>query len=339
MTGSSNRSMGLTQSTRFRGGIALAVFLPVAALVGSIALANGYSSTTPPPTPRIVTTLPAKTASYLGVFENGTPGSYLPVSNFTKATGRHPNIALYFSNWQQPFNWDFAQKARANGAVVLVQMDPFTARLSRIAAGKQDFYLKPFADEVRSFRYPVIISFAHEMNGNWYPWGVGKATPRQFRRAWRHVVKVFRHERANNVTWLWAVHSIGAKLHTLRSYWPGRHYVTWIGLDGYYALPTDNFRYVFGKTVRVVRKLTAKPKPVLISETAVGKKTNNQPAGIANLFAGIQRQGLLGMVWFDRHQTQDVHHQDWRLEGRSQAMVAFRQATRGLPLASPPWGR
>ena len=327
--------MGFTQSARFRGGIALAVFLPVAALAGSIALANGYSSTTPPPKPRLVTTLPTRTASYLGVFENGAPGSYQPVSNFAKATRRHPNIALYFSNWQQNFNFRFARQARANHAVVLVQMDPFTARLSKIAAGKQDFYLKPFADQVRSFRYPVIISFAHEMNGNWYPWGVGKATPRQFRRAWRHVVRVFREEKANNVTWLWAVHSIGANLKTLRSYWPGSRYVTWVGLDGYYALPSDNFRYVFGNTIKVVRKLGTKPKPVLISETAVGKATGKQPAGIADLFAGIRHQRLLGMVWFDRHQTQDVHHQDWRLEGKPAAMAAFINATSDYHLAVP----
>jgi mannan endo-1,4-beta-mannosidase len=327
--------MGFTQSARFRGGIALAVFLPAAALVGSIALTDGYSSTTPPPKPHVVTTLPPKAASYLGVFEDGAPGSYLPVSNFTKATRQHPNIALYFSSWHQNFNFSFARQARAHHAVVLVQMDPFTARLSKIAAGKQDFYLKPFADQVRSFRYPVIISFAHEMNGDWYPWGKGKATPRQFRRAWRHVVTVFRHQHVNNVTWLWAVHSIGANLKTLRSYWPGSKYVTWVGLDGYYALPSDNFRYVFGKTVKVVRKLTTKPKPVLISETAVGKATGKQAAGIANLFAGIQRQRLLGMVWFDRHQIQDVHHQDWRLEGKPGAMAAFIKAASGYHLTVP----
>ncbi len=318
--------MGFTQSARFRGGIGLAVCLPVAALVGSIALAGGYSSTTPP-RPRIVTTLPARPLSYLGVFEDGTPGSYQPVRNFAKATERHPNIALYFSSWKQNFNFNFARQARANHAVVLVQMDPFTARLSKIAAGKQDFYLKPFADQIRSFHYPVIISFAHEMNGNWYPWGVGKATPRQFRRAWRHVVRIFRDQRANNVTWLWAIHSIGANLKILRSYWPGRRYVTWVGLDGYYALPSDNFRYVFGKTVKAVRRITT--KPVLISETAVGKKTGKQPAGIANMLAGIKRQRLLGLVWFDRHQIQDVHHQDWRLEGKPKAITAFIKATSG----------
>jgi mannan endo-1,4-beta-mannosidase len=326
--------MGLTKSARFAGGIALAGLLPVAALVGSIALSNGYSTpTTPPPPPAPVVTLPTQTASYLGLFEDDAPTSYQPVGRFAKTTGRHPNIALYFSKWQQPFGTSFAQEAWANGAVVLVQMDPFTARLSKIAAGKQDFYLKDFANEVRAFRHPVIISFAHEMNGSWYPWGMGRAKPREFRRAWRHVVKVFRHYKADNVTWLWAIHSIGANLTTMHHYWPGKKYVNWVGLDGYYAQPTDNFQYIFGTTLKVIRKITM--DPVLISETAAGPLTNDQPGKIANLFRGIRSHHMLGMVWFDRHQNQGPHHQDWRLEGNRPAIKAFVKATRSYGRREP----
>src|SRR6266568_8178984 len=269
--------MGFKHSARFRGGIALAVLLPIAALVGSIALALGYSTPTFSPAPPIA--LPARPGTELGVFENGTPDSYRTVEQFTTATKRHPNIVLYFSGWFQPF-------------------------ATEIATGAQDGYLRSYAAQVRDFRYPVIISFAHEMNGDWYPWGEGHASPTDFIKAWRHVVTIFRKQGAHNVTWLWAIHSIGTTLSTMHDYWPGRKYVTWVGLDGYYALPTDNFRYVFGTTLRAVRKLTG--KPVLISETAVGHAAGNQPAKIANLFAGIRRHHLLGLVWFDRAQHQDV---------------------------------
>ena len=164
------------------------------------------------------------------------------------------------------------------------------------------------------------------MNGNWYPWGQGHAKPRDFVQAWQHVVKVFRQQGARNVTWLWGLHSIGTTVSTMRSYWPGKRYVTWVGLDGYFAQPSDNFRYVFGTTLRVVRRITR--KPVLISETAVGIQTRKQPARIASLFAGIRRRHLLGMVWFDRFQHQDIHHQNWRLEGNPTALRAFIKATR-----------
>ncbi len=36
--------------------------------------------------------------------------------------------------------------------------------------------------------------------------------------------------------------------------------------------------------------------------------TTDQPAKIADLFAGIRLYGLLGFVWFD-----SVHNEDWRL--------------------------
>jgi mannan endo-1,4-beta-mannosidase len=323
--------MGLMRSARLVGGIALAGVLPVAALVGSVALSKGYSTPIPPPPrPAVKAPLPQLSASYLGVFEVGAPDSYSRVRKFTTASGRQPNIALYFSKWQQPFATSFAQSAHANGATVLVQLDPNTASLSKIAAGHQDFYLKEFARQVRAFHYRVIISFAHEMNGNWYPWGAGKATPREFRRAWRHVVWIFRKEEANNVTWLWAVHSIGATRSVLHSYWPGKRYVDWVGLDGYYAQPTDDFKYIFGNTLQAVRKV-AKHKPVLISETAVGPDTHDQPGKIRNLFRGIRSNHLLGLVWFDRRQNQGLHHQDWRLEDSATAMKAFHKYSRNYP--------
>jgi hypothetical protein len=103
-------------------------------------------------------------------------------------------------------------------------------------------------------------------------------------------------------------------------------------MDGYYAQPTDNFRYVFGTTLKVVRKLTS--APVLISETAVGPDTRDQPGRISNLFRGVRRHHLLGLVWFDRAQDQGIHHQDWRLENNPAAIASFIRATRGLPLAA-----
>ena len=55
------------------------------------------------------------------------PGSYLGIDKFTAATGRHPNIVLYFSGWFQPFATEFATTALAHHAVTLVQLDPFNA--------------------------------------------------------------------------------------------------------------------------------------------------------------------------------------------------------------------
>ncbi len=36
---------------------------------------------------------------------------------------------------------------------------------------------------------PIILRFAHEMNGRWYPWSIGRYdnTPERYRKAWRHI--------------------------------------------------------------------------------------------------------------------------------------------------------
>ena len=49
-------------------------------------------------------------------------------------------------------------------------------------------------------------------------------------------------------------------------------------------------------------------------------------AKIPGLFAGISSSGLLGFVWYDLAQNDGIYHQDWRLEGDTNAVAAFRAA-------------
>jgi Glycosyl hydrolase family 26 len=267
--------------------------------------------------------LPAKPGSYLGVFEPGTPGSYAPVETFANAIGHQPNVALYYSNWGVPFRASFASLARSYGAVPLVQLQPVNISIAAIAAGKDDRYLRSYADAVRAFRHPVIIGFAHEMNGDWYSWGTGHVSPATWVAAWRRVVTVFRRQGADNVTWLWTIHHT-SDASSLRAYWPGRRYVTWVGIDGYLETPGNTYGNVFGVAVRAVRAITG--KPILLSETAAGPDTGRQAQDITSMFAGLRKDHLLGIVWFDADQDAGVHHQDWRLEGNPAALTAFRSA-------------
>jgi mannan endo-1,4-beta-mannosidase len=272
------------------------------------------------------TPLPARPASYLGVYEPGAPGAYQPVAGFAEAVGRRPDIAGYFSGWTQPFASAFAQRARDHGAVTIVQIDPTYASIGGIAAGVYDGYLRSYADSVRDFGHPVIIGFGHEMNATWYPWGYGHVRPATFAAAWRHIVTLFRGQGARNVTWLWTLQADSPGTGPIRSWWPGANYVTWVGIDGYYYRPSDTFATVFGTTIAQVRRLTR--KPVLLSETAVGPRAG-RAAKISDLFAGMRRDRTLGLVWFDITQHQGIYHQDWRIEDSPAAEAAFRRGVRG----------
>jgi hypothetical protein len=276
--------------------------------------------------------LPTRPASYLGVYETGSPRGYQQVAGFGRIAGPQPNVAGYFSGWAQPFAISFADQARRHHAVTLVQIDPSYASVAAIAAGSYDSYLRSYAASVRAFGHPVIIGFGHEMNAPWYPWGYPQVWPATFVAAWRHIVRVFRAQGADNVTWLWTINSSLPRSGPVSRWWPGPAYVTWVGIDGYYYRPSDTFASVFGGTIRQVRTFTR--KPVLLAETAAGPGAG-QPGKIGGLFAGLVRERALGLVWFDEAQHAGIYHQDWRIGGGTRAAAAFRRGTRALTLARP----
>jgi hypothetical protein len=276
--------------------------------------------------------LPTGVASYLGVYEAGPPQNYHPVAEFTTAVGRQPNLVGYYSGWREHFATSFADTVRRHGAVTIMQWDPTDASISKIATGDFDRYLRSFADSVRSYGQAVVIGFGHEMNANWYSWGYGHVPPSMFVAAWRHIVTLFRGQGANNVTWLWTINADLPTTGPIAAWWPGAGYVTWVGIDGYYYIPANNFASVFGKTIAQVRAITN--KPVLLSETAVGPVVG-QAAKIANLFHGVHQYGALGLVWFDIAQNDGRYHQDWRIENSSAAQAAFRLGASRLKLYRP----
>jgi Glycosyl hydrolase family 26 len=321
-------------------GIAVALCLPVAAglylllnhpglSAHSVSNPSRNPAEAPAPAPPAYAALPALPGHYLGVFKRSRRHlSFAPYQAFSTLAGAPVRIALYYSSWHEGFQIRFADQARAAGAVVAVQIQPRSVSLGSIAAGNYDRYLRQFAGQVRDFRYPVIIGFAHEMNGPYYSWG---DQPKLFVASWRHVVRVFREVGAHNVTWLWTVHW-SADLKSLRPYWPGARYVTWGGIDGYYKYPDDRFRTLFHGAITAMHGLDP-GLPILLSENAVGPGTGNEPGKITDLFHGIWRNQLLGVIWFDVRQQHPPHHQDWLLEGRGAAVAAFRQGVRlmGMP--------
>jgi hypothetical protein len=310
----------------------LVVFVAAAVAAAAVAFAVTRVTSSPSVPAASSPPLPTGQASYLGVYEKGPPHAYWPVDVFERAAGRQPNLVGYYSGWDEGFAAGFAQTARAHGAITILQMDPTDASIPGIITGVYDDYLRSYADEVRNFGHPVVIGFGHEMNANWYSWGYGHVPPQTFVAAWRHIVRLFRKQGANNVTWLWTVNQDLPSTGPIVSWWPGAEYVTWVGIDGYYYRQSDTFASVFGGTIAQVRAFTN--KPLLLSETAVGPG-RLQAAKIDGLFAGMRQYQTLGLVWFDIAQHQGFFHQDWRIENSKAAEAAFRRGASALSLAQP----
>jgi hypothetical protein len=216
--------------------------------------------------------------------------------------------------------------------VPYVQIDPTYATVSEIAAGTYDAYLETYADSVRDFGHAVVIGFGHEMNARWYSWGYGHVKSATFVAAWRHIVTLFRADGADNVTWLWTINRDTPRTGPIARWWPGPAYVTWVGIDGYYVHPNDTFDTVFGRTIRQVRTFTK--KPILLSETAVAPSAD--PLGnITNLFNGLAKYNMLGLVWFDMPSDTGVLKQNWQIEDHTPAENAFRYGASRLNLVKP----
>lgn len=299
------------------------------ALVSSCAAVRSAAGEIPRPAVTATNTAPAhaslpiKTASYLGAYEKGSPRKWSGMKTFAQTAGRKPNLALYYSGWRQSFESSFATTAWSHGAVVDVDMDPTGVSVKSIANGQWDTYLKGFASAVRGFRHPVVISFGHEMNGQWYSWGWKHTSPRVFVNAWRHIVNVFRKVGADNVTWMWTVNWITLDEGPIKDWWPGSSYVTWTAIDGYYYLTSDTFKSKFGPTIAAIRKFSK--KPILIGETAIGPVAG-QAAKMSDLFGGVRHYGLLGFIWYDVNRSGSIYKQAWRIEGHPAAEAAFRRA-------------
>lgn len=262
----------------------------------------------------------------IGIYQPNSPGSYGDITAFSNAAGFTPRITSYYtSSFSMPFATAFANQAAVGGTRVLVQWQPRGTTNLAIATGQEDAAIVAAAQAIKTVNSQVIISYGQEMNGNWYPWGDYPGnTASDYVAAYRHIWAIFQQQGVQNVTWLWDPNIVYEGSSPLQSWYPGDQYVDWVGLDGYYAQPTETFDTLFGPSINTLRSFTY--KPLLIAE--VGAAGSTAPAQIADTFSGASLAGAIGIVYFDEAQSGDTEHQDWRLEDSPASMSAFSAAVK-----------
>ena len=111
------------------------------------------------------------------------PGAYLGVNldwgsqtlaGYGAALGTRPAVAVSFTGF--PFssadetNLDAAvEQVRADGGLLLLTLEPHDG-----LAAVTDAAAAALAERLAGYNgrgVPVVVRFAHEMNGSWYPWG------------------------------------------------------------------------------------------------------------------------------------------------------------------------
>jgi hypothetical protein len=270
---------------------------------------------------------------YFGVEATGAPESIAPVQTFAATAGRYPNMVGQYVAWQTSFDATAAANAVNYGALYYMVWEPYGVTVRSIADGASDAYIKNFAQAARAFGQPVALSFGHEMNGNWYPWGTTGtgATAADFVAAWRHIHDLFAQAGASNVIWVWDPNDISPVPNVqLEPYWPGSAYVDWVGITGYLAITgPQNFDALYDPTMAELSQFTG-TKPFIIAETSV-ETGPAELSEIQSLVNGVkEHSNVLGLVWFNYVKA----NIDWTLTDRAKARATFASLIAGMPLAS-----
>lgn len=331
-------------------GLALALSL---ALDGFVALAQSN----PPGGPRP----PLALGVYFNEEKVYAPADEQAFADLQAQTGRLAKLYMNFQSWSEEyknFSPRLADNSLRHGGIFMVVWEPRVAgaptkpgsflSCADIAAGAQDAYIQQYAADVKKWGGPVMIRFAHEMNGKWYPWGVGfdapgvrhnGNTPYAYTAMWRHVWKIFDAAGATNVFWVWAPNIFNPNLPLdqqradYAALYPGDAYVDWIGLDGYndgVKSSWKSFPELFDASYHAITALTH--KPLMIAEFAASEK--GAPPGTSKaawitqtLMTDIPRRypRIQLVNWFNRDKSKQGET-DWRFNSSPAALAAYAAA-------------
>ena len=267
---------------------------------------------------------------FLGVEVPGAPDSLNPVITVAAGIGRNPNLIGQYVQWNTPFDAAAAARSVSYGALYYAAWEPFDTTVQAIAGGASDAYITSFAKGVSAFGNPVALSFGHEMNGDWYPWGTKQTTAASFVAAWRHIHDLFAKAGVHNVIWIWNPNIINPMPNVqLEPYWPGSAYVDWVGITGYFATTGPHtFDGLYGPTMAEIRQFTT--RPFIIAETAV-ETGPSDAVSVQNLVSRVeQRTDVLGLVWFNY----DKNGIDWTVDRRPAVRAAIAGSVAGMHLVS-----
>jgi hypothetical protein len=271
----------------------------------------------------------------LGAYVPGAtwhPGS---IDRYGRQVGREPVIVSSYEPWTvQPFVHRELSSAWRRGAVPMITWEPWSWAggrrfpLRAIATGRYDGYVRRAARAAAKWKHPLLLRFAHEMNGNWYPWGRGHGnTAAVYKRAWRHLVRIFRREGASNVMWVWTPNVDNSGKYPFRGLYPGDAWVDWVGLDGFNwgkKGEWTSFRQVFGHSYGELTQISR--RPVIIAETGSTQGGGNKAAWVSRaLRREIPRlRRIHAVVWFDER----FNGIDTRVDSSRASLRAFRSAAR-----------
>jgi Glycosyl hydrolase family 26 len=287
-------------SVNFRSTLLLAGLLAVCLAAAPMATASAETSALSWASPNVQ--VQARVAALpFGLYKSSNNEKYsFPVT---------PDYAIQYYGWFEPFQTPDARAAWRVGTETFAELQTCenpcnsstSVPISAVIDGAYDSYLTKFGEAVAAFGHPVLLTFDHEMNGNWYPWGDADVTPSIWISAWQHVTSVI-SAIAPNAIWVWAP-NIEQGAASVVPYWPGNGYsnphVDVVGLDGYFSDSSATWANTFSQSVTDVTAVSGGDYPFIVAETGVASSDSDGASQIDKLIAGARGAAAAALMYFD----------------------------------------
>ena len=281
----------------------------------------------------------------IGAFlEDGSPTS-LEVVSYEAAISREAAVVMWFLDFTSSFSAIPCDMLYDHGIVPMIAWEPWIApngldmtySLDKIVSGLHDTYIRNFALAIKSWGKPLLLRFAHEMNGNWYPWcgtnyGNSAST---YIQAWRYVHATFEALGVNNVSWVFCPMDIsypGDAWNTASNYYPGDAYVDWVGFDTY-SMPETSYNSFDTLAAPIYASLSVYGKPIMIGEMSRDEpdpetSENGKSVWITETFnkiKGSSYQKIKLYIWFNKNKTEGKMRY-WRMDNWPACRISFEAA-------------
>lgn len=286
------------------------------------------------------------------------------VNSVATAVGEYPSIVATYKDWKSPFNSAEVQAAYSAGAQPMVTWEPWDANgganqptytLASIYSGQHDAYIQTWITSIKNENTPkpILLRFAHEMNGDWYPWGYqvnGNATGTydgvnhrsngDYAKAWRYVHDKFTAAGIDStkVQWVFAPNATSASNVDYYNFWPGADYVDINGIDGFnwgtkqtWSAWQGPWDVLGGGLWHLNNDPDVSGKPIIITETASVQTegANSQSQWVRDLVYWLANdantKNVVGFVYFDYSKVEGSQTVDWRFDATSDGITAMKE--------------
>jgi beta-mannanase len=212
-------------------------------------------------------------------------------------------------------------------------------RYARILDGKHDKYIRDWAIAAREagakFDRPVLVRFAQEANGHFFPWSIGNFdnTVANYKAAWRYVWRIFKQVGARPYAkFLWSVNKQDCNnCNPFSKVYPGSRYVDYAGLTAFnwgrwQGRTWKSMVSVLESGVRDMMRVTS--KPIIVAELASHFKGGDKAQWIRRGYkkTRLRWPRIKAILYLDTDEPHiQSNHPDWRLvkPGDGSAVAAY----------------